>query len=204
MLVPEFRDADFPGSESYNYGNVVDAEGAVRPESQWAFSAIEQIFDDARRRFSLETDVYAIYGHSAGAQFVHRFLFHVPQARLTRAVAANAGWYTMPDPGIDFPYGLSGSAIRADPLAAALGLQFTILLGDADTDPNHPSLRRTPEAMAQGGHRFARGQAFFEAARSYAAGREIPFNWQLVTVPGADHDNRLMAPAAVPYLLGSD
>jgi len=29
----------------------------------------------------------------------------------------------------------------------------------------------------------------------------VPFNWQLVTVPGADHDNRLMAPAAIPYLL---
>jgi hypothetical protein len=29
----------------------------------------------------------------------------------------------------------------------------------------------------------------------------VPFGWQLATVPGADHDNRLMAPAAIPWLL---
>jgi len=32
----------------------------------------------------------------------------------------------------------------------------------------------------------------------------VPFNWKLVTVPEADHDNRLMAPAAIPYLLAID
>jgi hypothetical protein len=30
----------------------------------------------------------------------------------------------------------------------------------------------------------------------------VPFNWRLEVVKGAGHDNRLMAPAAIPYLLG--
>jgi hypothetical protein len=77
----------------------------------------------------------------------------------------------------------------------------TILLGEEDNDADHPNLRRSPEAMQQGDHRLERGFSFFEAAEAYAQQKNIPFRWQLVTVPGADHDNRLMAPAAIPYLL---
>jgi poly(3-hydroxybutyrate) depolymerase len=204
LLVPEFSKRDFPGPEGYNYGNVQDTDGSSRPPAEWAFSAIEKIFDEARRRFSIKTNAYAMYGHSAGAQFVHRFLYYVPDARLARVVVANAGWYTMPDPAVDFPYGLRGSAIGEAQVAAALGLPVTILLGENDTDPAHPSLRRTPEALAQGANRFERGQAFFRAAAQYAETLGVPFRWQLATVPGADHNNRLMAPAAVPYLLETD
>ena len=135
-------------------------------------------------------------GIQRGAQFVHRFLFHVFDARLSQAVVANAGWYMMPDPDVEYPYGFKDSLVGTEQLEKALQLPVTILLGDEDTDPDHQSLRRTPEALVQGEHRFARGQAFFEASRSAARELGAPFNWQLVTVPGADHDNRLMAPAA--------
>jgi len=201
LVVPEFSDGDFPESEAYNLGNVFDGEGNRRPESAWSFSSIERIFDEVCNRFGMTAKTYALYGHSAGAQFVHRFLFHVPGARVTRAVAANAGWYTMPDFDVAYPYGLQGSAVTGEMLWKALQLPLTVLLGEEDTDPEHESLRRTPEALAQGLHRFARGQAFYAAAQAAARRTGVPFNWQLATVPGADHDNRLMAPAAVPYLL---
>ena len=86
-------------------------------------------------------------------------------------------------------------------LKAALQLPVTILLGEQDNDPEHPNLRRTPEAVSQGEYRLARGHTFFDAARDYSEQLDVPFNWQLVTVPDADHDNSLMAPAAIPYLL---
>jgi poly(3-hydroxybutyrate) depolymerase len=201
LVVPEFSDRQFPGAESYNLGNVFDASGGVRPAAAWSFSAIEPIFDEVRRRFGMTARAYAIYGHSVGAQFVHRFLFHVPNARVTRAVAANAGWYTMPVFNIDFPYGLRNSVVSSNDLALALQLPVTILLAERDIDPLHRSLNREPGALAQGPHRFARGQAFFSSASDAAAALEVPFGWQLMTVPGADHDNRLMAPAAIPWLL---
>lgn len=201
LIVPEFSEADFPGPERYNLGNVYDEDGETNPRSEWSYSAIEKIFDDARSRFGLSVSNYSIYGHSAGAQFVHRFIFHVPDARVDQIVAANAGWYTMPDFNVAFPYGLQGSVVRRVDLEKSLALPVTILLGKQDTDPNHPSLRRSPEAMEQGKHRFARGVAFFKVASELAVELSTPFNWKMGIVEGADHDNRLMAPAAIPFLL---
>ncbi|MFC1690138.1 alpha/beta hydrolase [Pseudomonadota bacterium] len=201
LVVPEFNERNFPGVEAYNLGNVFDRNDNIVSKSRWSYSAIEPIFDEVRRRFSMTTPRYSLYGHSAGSQFVHRFIFHVPGARVSQVVSANAGWYMMPDFEEDYPYGLRRSAVTRDNLAAALQLPVTILLGEEDNDTEHPSLRRSPEAMAQGDHRLERGFSFYSTAKAYAERKSIPFNWQLVTVPGADHDNSLMAPAAIPYLL---
>jgi hypothetical protein len=51
-------------------------------------------------------------------------------------------------------------------------------------------------------HRLARGKTFFAEGRKAAEVLGVPFGWQLATVPGADHDNARMAPAAVKFLLG--
>ena len=201
LVVPEFSEIDFPGTDAYNIGNVYDQEGKPASRELWSFSAIEPLFDAARARFGMTADAYSIYGHSAGAQFVHRFLFHVPDARVMRAVAANAGWYTLPDFAIEYPYGLGGSRVTPEGLQQALSLPLTILLGDRDTDPAHESLRRTPEALQQGEHRMARGFYFFDSGRKAAVRDGVAFNWHLATVLGADHDNRLMAAQAARFLL---
>lgn len=203
LLVPEFSERDFTGSEGYNLGRRFDEVGRLRPRGQWSYSAIEPLFDDALQRFGLVATAYSIYGHSAGAQFVHRFLYFNPGARVVSAVAANAGWYTMPDLSVAWPYGLEGTGIEARQLAAAMKVPLTVLLGEADNDPNHPSLRRAPEAMLQGPTRLARGQHFFEVARARSAAGGVPFKWRLAYVPGVGHENELMAPRAVPYLLPS-
>lgn len=195
-VVPQFGKADFPGSRGYNTGYFVEADGTPRPRSQWSFAAIEPLFDDVRRRFGTDVPSYAIYGHSAGAQFVHRYVLFMPEARLARAVAANAGWYTMPDPATGFPYGLAASPVDQAGLKLALGKPLTVLLGTADTDRNDEDLRKTPEADAQGPHRFARGQAFYARGKAAASDMGTPFGWRLVTVPGIGHSNAGMAQAA--------
>ena len=182
LVVPEFRDSDFPGAAGYNLGYQYDGSGQPRPQALWSYSAIEPLFEDVRKRFSLTAERYALYGHSAGAQFVHRYLFHVPQARVSRIVPANAGWYMMPDYSAAYPYGLGGSTITPEQLAGAMGLPVTLLLGDQDIDPEHPNLRRTPEALAQGAFRLERGQNFYAAASAYAERQGVPFNWQLALV----------------------
>ena len=201
LVLPEFSAEAFPGANGYSLGNVHDAQGRVRPRSTWSFEAIEAIFDDLRQRFGMTAEGYAVYGHAAGAQFVQRFLLHVPGARVTGAVAANAGWYTMPDFAVGWPYGLQDSAVSEEHLRRALQVPLTILLGAGDSNPDDPGLRRTPPALAQGPDRVARGHAFFDAGRAAAAERGIPFGWRLAVVPDSAHDPDRMAPAAVPYLL---
>ncbi len=202
LLVPEFSKELFPTEENYNQGNTRDSKKRPLPREQWSFSFLEPIFDAAKKATGNQSREYHLYGHSAGAQFVHRFLYFVPNARVTKAVAANAGWWTLPDPAVDFPYGLRGSAVDGAALQVMLRRPLVVLLGTADTDPNHVHLRRTPEALAQGPHRFARGQFFYEAGRTRAAELGVPFGWQLATAPGVDHNDKGMAVFAVRHLFG--
>jgi poly(3-hydroxybutyrate) depolymerase len=200
LIVPEFSKERFPGDAAYNSGNMFDKAGKPLPRAQWSYSLVEPLFDALKPRLGHERKDYMIYGHSAGAQFVHRFVFFVPMARYTRAVAANAGWYTLPTIQDAFPYGLKGSAADESALRAALARPLTVLLGEADIDPNSSALRHTPEADAQGLFRFARGKFFFARARAEAEAIKTPFNWNLATAPGIAHSNKGMAPFAVRQL----
>lgn len=199
-VVPQFSRADFPGSRSYNVGYFAEADGRARSRAASSFAAIEPLFDDVRVRFGTDVPRYAIYGHSAGAQFVHRYVLFMPEARIERAIAANAGWYTMPDLATGFPYGLGDTPADATGLRSALTRPLTVMLGTADTDRGDPNLRKTPEAEAQGAHRYARGQAFFAAGQKAAAAMDAPFGWELVRVPGIGHSNSGMAAAAARVL----
>ncbi len=201
LVVPEFSEDQYPGPERYNLGNLVDANGNANPHDQWSYSVIEPLFDFVRAESGTASAGYSLYGHSAGAQFVHRFMLLVPNNRVTEAVSANAGWYTLPDRQIDFPYGLKGTPATDVSLKRALGSPLVVLLGEDDTDTDSDSLRSTPEADRQGANRFDRGHYFFGLAREQATRMVSPFAWKLETVPNAAHEDAEMAPAAAPILL---
>ena len=201
LVVPEFSKTEFPGEEAFNSGNLFDATGQPVPRAQWSYSMIEPIFDAVRQQLGSQRNDYLIYGHSAGAQFVQRFLYFIPEARVTRLVAANAGWYMLPELTTPFPYGLKGTVLNAAALRTAFARPLVVLLGEADIDPQHKSLRHTPEADAQGLYRFARGHYFFAHAQAVAVALKVPFNWTLATVPNVEHSNKGMAPAALQHLL---
>lgn len=197
VVVPEFPKSDFKGSARFNLGNVFDPEnGDLRPEDLWTFSAIEPLFDQVVAVTGSSQSGYTLFGHSAGSQFVHRFIYYKPNARATRVIAANAGWYTLPFYGAKYPYGLDESGIDPATLQSVFARDVVILLGDADTDPNHESLRKTPEAELQGPHRYARGVMMYRIAEVKAAELGYEFNWRLRKVAGAGHHDSQMAPAA--------
>ncbi len=200
LLVPEFSQQHYPGSRMYNLGNRFDVAGQPEPSEAWSFTAIERIFDHVRQELDLRVDDYAIYGHSAGAQFVHRMVLSLPESRIRLAVAANAGWYTMPSEEEEWPYGLGSSGIDTGGLEQAFARKLCVLLGERDVDERGANLRRTPEAMRQGRHRLERGHAFFEAARDFAREQHWPFRWEVKTVPGVGHSNSGMQPAAAKWL----
>ena len=173
LIVPEFSAKDYP-SGRYNRGNIMGSDDTtLQPESAWTFPVIERLFDDVKKRTGNTSARYDMYGHSAGGQFVHRFVLFLPQARYRRAVAANSGYYTLPtlDGGDPFPFSLKGTGTTPATLATVLGRDVVILLGENDTDPNDPDLYHSPEADKQGLYRLARGRNFAAVAKKEAARR---------------------------------
>lgn len=200
LVVPEFSKVQFPGEESYNSGNTVDKAGRPLPREQWSYSVIEPVFDAVRARTGNQSARYRLYGHSAGAQFVQRYVYFVPSARIARAVCANAGWYMLPDLSVSFPYGLKNTPVTEGDLRHALALPMTVLLGTSDTDLVLHALRHTPEADAQGPHRLARGKLFYAKGAEAAKQSKVSFGWRLAFAPDVDHDDARMAPFAVREL----
>lgn len=204
LLCPKFSKRSYPRA-AYQLGNLVAGEGEPLPRNEWSFNAIERLFDFVKEKTGNTSERYHIYGHSAGGQFVHRLALFVPEARYATAIAANAGWYTMPTFGSDeFPYGLKGSVSTPEELKRAFGRRLVVLLGEKDTDADDPHLRRSSAANKQGRNRFERGHAFYATARDEAARLGAPLNWTLDTVPEAAHLQQQMMPAAAEALFAND
>jgi len=200
LLVLEFDRAGYPDVASYNLGGMLGPDGTPQPQGSWSFNMVESVFDHVVRDIGSTATDYALFGHSAGAQFVHRFVVFMPQSRARIAVAANAGWYTLPDDTVSFPYGLKGSPGRVKALGEAFSRNLVVMLGSDDIDTHDSSLQRDAQTDRQGGNRLARGLNFYRTARE-AAGPSVPFHWQLIAVPGVSHNHAGMARAAVPFLL---
>lgn len=200
VIIPVFDRADYP-VDAYNLGNLVDGNGNPNPRDQWSFTVIDALFDRVVADVHSHAQDFLMYGHSAGAQFVHRFLEFAPN-RVRAAVAANAGWYTMPDCSAAFPYGLRGVTKDEDDLADSYGANFTVLLGADDINAEDRLLRHDDGSDAQGATRLERGLSFYLTARMSAEEHSLAFRWRLVVVPGIAHDRTAMARAAAPILLG--
>ena len=119
VIVPEFNDKDFPSVWGFNYGNIKTSQMTPISKSLHAFSAIEPLAKKVFKKFNLKSDHWGIYGHGAGAHFVHRYVLHHPEASHTLAIAANLGWYlSMTDQ--EWPFGLTNSNIDDQQLKKAL------------------------------------------------------------------------------------
>jgi pimeloyl-ACP methyl ester carboxylesterase len=197
IVAPEFSKKDWSGYNDFDVRSEPDRE-------KWAFSVIEHLFDEVGEG----RKVYTIFGHSAGGQFVHRMAFYLPASRAGTMAAANPGWYAMPewrkDKGADpFPYSLVDTGIGESEVRQALRRHFFLLLGDKDTDPAHKDLRRTREAMKQGATRLERGENYFKAVTTTAAGLGETLAWQLREVPGVAHQGGPMSRYAADAIFGA-
>jgi len=200
VLAPEFSKDDFPKSWTYNLGNLARPFKAgnpvhFRPRKDWTYPIIDRIFERVRTEISTRQTRFALYGHSAGGQFVPRYMTFTGGAKVAFAITANAGWYTLPDYNVPFPYGLAGTDLPQSHLAQAFAKNLVVLLGENDTKQGR-YLRRTPEAMEQGSNRLARGKLYFETTRRKAGAMGTPFAWRLVFVPDVGHSNAGIAPMA--------
>lgn len=193
LLVPEFSSEAYPGGDAYNLGNIFEdgdnpSEATLNPVEEWTFSLIEPLFENFKARVGLNTKEFDVFGHSAGAQVAHRYLFFWPNAPVSRVVAAAAGWYTLPDTSVQFPYGLGDSPAQNADLSTFFSRPLTIVIGSDDNDPNAASLRQTAQAQAQGSNRLARAQYFYQQSILKAQSISSPFSWQYRELQNVGHD----------------
>jgi hypothetical protein len=193
VVVPEFSEASFSDVNGYQLGNVyIDGDqpsaATLNEEAIWSFSLIEPLFAYVKNKTKNTNATYLAIGHSGGAQFLHRFLMFKPAAKCERAIVSAAGWYTATDKNIDFPYGLRSSPLESLDLAPLYTKNITVQVGTSDNNPNASSLRRNAQADAQGLHRLARAQYFYNNAAQNASSLSLPFTWQLAIIPGLSHN----------------
>lgn len=173
-----------------------------RPE-EWLFNDFDRIFALIARATGSRREGYDLFGHSAGGQILHRLALLQPATRADRIVAANAGFYTLPDLELRQPFGLKDTGATDATLVTAFGRRLTLLLGEQDNGDHAGGIQlRTPLADRQGVGRLARGQHFFEFARARAAAIGAPFHWRLEVVPDVGHEHRRMSAAAARLLYG--
>jgi len=186
-------------------------EPSIGPGQVSSYGAVDQIIKHLGNRtlFPALKEI-VVAGHSGGGQVVQRFALighdHPTLQRegiSLRFVVANPSSYAYFSPqrpvpfnaascpGFDhWKYGLQqlpdyARGHSAEQLEQAyMARDITYLLGQQDTDPNHPALDKSCEAEAQGAYRLIRGHNYFD----YLKQRHPQLSQRLVEVPGVGHN----------------
>lgn len=205
VFVPEFSDSLYPGADEYNMGNVFvngdkPSASTLNPEEEWTFSLIDPLYEYVRIWTGHSSSGYDVFGHSAGGQFVHRFIYFKPDAKVNRAVASSAGWYTMPDTSVSFPYGLGLAPFNLLQVKSYFTFPLEVCVGQKDNDPNSAGLRHTTQADKQGLNRLERAAYFFNESKVLAGSFGSSFSWNYHVIPNADHDFSLTSAYGINLL----
>lgn len=205
LVAPEFSDGDFPGGDGYILGNVFQdgdnpSSATLNPEEDWAFSVIEPLFDEIKSQTGNLSSTYDIFGFSAGAQFAHRLMMFKPNARFNKIIASAAGWYTVPDRSISFPYGIGESPIEQVSPSSYFSTDLTLQIGTLDNDPNANALRRNSVVDQQGDNRYDRAFHMFNTSKTITEELAVNFNWSIIETQGNDHDLEGSIPQASDLL----
>lgn len=149
--------------------------------------ALDQVLEDAARCLGLrEIPSVSLFGFSGGAQFAHRYTLREPQ-RVRGQVLAAAGYYTFPDMGVAFPYGLAHEGAARWKLEGFL-TPTLVLVGDLDTERDDQLRAHKHVDRQQGRDRVARAQRWVLAVRAASARLGRLPDCRLELMHGCDHD----------------
>ena len=190
-------------------------EASTGPRQISSYGALDQIIKHLGNRtlFPALKEI-VVAGHSGGGQVVQRFaltghdhpLLNSEGIRLRYVVANPSSYaYFSPQrpvtfdiancPGFnDWKYGMQNLPDYVGDRGAQqleqdyVSRDITYLLGQQDTDPNHPALDKSCEAETQGAYRLLRGHNYFD----YLKQRHPQLGHRLVEVPGVRHDGDKM------------
>jgi len=188
VIGPQFEARHWPKSAAYNAGDV--KEQADR--EKWVFAAIEHLFDEVR---SGQND-YVLFGHGAGAQVVQRMAIYRPNNRARVMVAANPGWYTMPEWRKEkekaykepYPYSMIESPAGEADLKAGLQKRLILIVNEKGEAPEDEGLEKGDAVKKQGESRIDRAENFIKAATAASQDLGVKLAWELNEAPEKVND----------------
>jgi pimeloyl-ACP methyl ester carboxylesterase len=217
ILSPSYSEEHYPEFWSYNLaGMITDVnvnQGAtpavsfriVADPGAWIFGDFDRLFREVKEHLGLETNMYDMFGHSAGGQLLHRLVLFHPGSMVNRVLAANSGWYTVPTFDDVFPYGLANSPLTPAKAVGAFETDLIVFLGELDDEnETRGDLARTPEIDVQGISRIGRGKYFYNMAVQTADDLGVELKWRLEVVPNVGHDLQRMSTAAAAFLYSAE
>jgi hypothetical protein len=200
VIAPEYRQDHFPGPRWFNFGNLHDDNGEALPRRESTYGIVPRLYAALQDAGLTTRPTCAIFGHSAGSQYVQRSLSAGFTGNVGMAIAANAGTYGMPTLSTRYPYGLGGIGVDEPSLLKLLEFPLVVMAGMLDIDAGDPTFPKEPEAMVQGGTRYERAHRYFDDARKAADVRHAPFGWSMVDVAGVGHEGAKITVAAAEIL----
>jgi hypothetical protein len=175
-----------------------NGSGNLNPKELWSFYIVQLIHTELVEVCGLKNQYYTLWGHSAGAQFVHRLALFCPDRYVSMYISADAGWYTVPDPSVIYPWGVQHDLLNLNEndLFALTEKNMVLMRGTADTlrDSN---LNTDPLSDAQGLNRYERAGYYYSQVKEINPDLE----WPLIDVPDVGHDYIKMAEAAGEYII---
>lgn len=213
VVSPSYSEDFYPRFWNYNIARMIsdveinksktDFESFSISEnpSDWIFNDFDRIFEVVKSKFGLTAEKYDVFGHSAGGQILHRFAIFFESQRVSRILASNSGWYTVPSFEAKFPAGLINAPITEEELKVAFSRKLIVFLGELDNEnETRGHLVKNQRVNVQGLHRLERGNFFYSSAEKEAKSRGVDFNWEKVIVPNVGHDYKKMSVEAAEYL----
>lgn len=175
LIAPHFDEARFDGFQRLARGTEAAVEALWRDVEHFTGRALGRV---------------DMVGFSGGAQFAHRYAMLNPQ-RVASLVLVAAGWYTFPNEGDRFPYGVMRAGERGRRagvnLAQFLAVPTLVLVGSRDSQRD-AALRKSPDVdIKQGLNRIERASrwtgAFLQAAIRLGVAPRVQF----AMLPGCGH-----------------
>lgn len=162
--------------------------------------ALDRMIEAVRADLDLVGRRVFLYGHSGGAQFVHRFAMAHPERVAGLALSA-AGWYTWPDPALAYPLGIGDpgdlDGVVFDP-HRFLAIPACIYVGEDDVSRDGSFNRSDRLDRLQGTTRLERARRWAAAMADAARANGYDTTFSVHEIRGADHDFSSMVRHGLP------
>ena len=160
-----------------------------RGKGERADLALDRIVAEVASQIEVKTSELYLFGYSGGGQFVHRYAMAHPE-RVARMALAAAGWYTFPDPTVNFPLGTKATSGLSDVrfnLARFLSVPTYLMVGEKDV-MRDPELRKSRRLDRQQGiTRLERGRRWIKTMAAAAKAYHLDTPHIFEVLPNSNH-----------------